>query len=141
MRIYTDGSCLGNPGPGGWAYGDTPGSVVSGSEANTTNNRMELQAAIKGLESVPDGSGPTVVTDSSYVKNGVTKWAAAWQRNGWRLSGGGAVKNRDLWELLVDLSTRKGARWEWVKAHSGDVMNEAVDAQARNMALTLHVHD
>jgi ribonuclease HI len=99
---------------------------------------MELQAAIKGLEAVPDGSVPIVVTDSSYVRNGVTKWAGAWKRNGWRLSGGGAVKNRDLWEILVDLSERKGAQWEWVKAHSGDAMNEAVDTQARKMALHLH---
>lgn len=135
LRLYTDGSCLGNPGPGGWAFGATPETIVSGHERETTNNRMELTAAIKALESVEDLSGPVVVTDSVYVKKGVTEWSPAWAARGWRLSGGGEVKNRDLWERLVGLSQRKAASWEWVRAHSGHPLNEAVDTRARQMAM------
>jgi ribonuclease HI len=130
-RVYTDGSCLGNPGSGGWACGSTLDDIISGSEDSTTNNRMELTGAIRALESF--GADIVVVTDSTYVRNGVTKWAQTWVRNGWKTSGGGQVKNRDLWERIMSLIT-PATSWEWVKAHSGEPMNEAVDSAARAQA-------
>ncbi len=132
--VYTDGGCSGNPGPGGWAYvmqWDGQESRASGGEAATTNNRMELRAVIEALKAVGARAlaGPVQVhTDSTYVKNGITTWIQRWERNGWRTSAKAAVKNRELWEQLRELTKRLSVGWHWVTAHSGIVLNEACDA-------------
>ena len=137
MNMYTDGSCLGNPGVGGWAAicvsdKDNVFFKVAGSDSHTTNNIMELTAVIRGLERY--GSGPVkVYTDSKYVMDGITKWIKGWKRNGWKTSTGGTVKNRSLWEQLDKLVT-EFVTFEWVKAHNGDRWNEEVDALARKCA-------
>lgn len=138
--VYTDGACSGNPGPGGWAWAMADGSAEGyGGEPSTTNNRMELIAAIEGLGTVKAkmasgelASGEVEVrTDSQYVKNGVTSWIASWKRNGWRTASKAPVKNRDLWERLDALSSELGARWTWVEGHAGVELNERCDALAR----------
>lgn len=129
-RIYTDGACSGNPGPGGWAWASSKDHGASGGEPATTNNRMELTAV---LRAVADNPGLiTVVMDSTYVKDGIQKWSQAWRRNGWMTKAREPVKNRDLWEPLVDLIDARGPEVElaWVKGHSGDPMNDLVDAMA-----------
>lgn len=137
MKLYTDGSCLGNPGSGGWAAicvndRDEVFFKVSGGDSHTTNNIMELSAVIRGLERY--GSGPVrVYTDSKYVMDGITKWIKNWKKNGWKTSTGGQVKNRSLWEQLDGLVTQF-VTFEWVKAHNGDKWNEAVDTLARDTA-------
>lgn len=138
-RLYTDGSCLGNPGPGGWAYilvGDGRPIEESGGEAQTTNNRMELLSAIEGLGATPLESSVVVVTDSTYLRQGMTSWTRSWQRNGWRTSTGGAVKNKELWQALLQLCSRRRVTWQWVKAHvteekGGDVYNHRCDELAQ----------
>jgi len=131
LRVYTDGACSGNPGPGGWAWASSPDHHDSGGEADTTNNRMELTAVLRALES---NVGPlTVVMDSTYVKDGLEKWTAGWVRNGWRTRSGDPVKNRDLWQPLVAARDARPAGeldFEWVPGHSGDVMNDLVDGLA-----------
>lgn len=137
VRLYTDGACLGNPGPGGWGVlveGDGASRELSGGEAHTTNNRMEIRAAIEGLRAMDDGAVVTVVTDSTYVKNGITSWIRGWKRKGWRTSSGSDVKNRDLWEALDGEVARREVRWEWVKGHAGHPGNEAADALASREA-------
>jgi len=140
MNLYTDGSCLGNPGVGGWAAicvsdGDKVFFKVAGSDSYTTNNIMELTAVIRGLERY--GDGPVkVYTDSKYVMDGITKWIKGWKKNGWKTSTGGAVKNRLLWEQLDKLVT-EFVTFEWVKAHNGDHWNEEVDTLARNSSQIL----
>jgi ribonuclease HI len=136
--IYTDGACSGNPGPGGWGavltYGDVKASGHGGEPA-TTNNRMELMAAISGLEALTRPADITIWTDSTYVKNGITTWVKNWQRNNWRTADKKPVKNEDLWRRLVDLDTRYKPQWKWVKGHAGDPGNERADELARQGAV------
>jgi ribonuclease HI len=139
LFAYTDGACSGNPGPGGWGVllVAREGEAVlrerelSGGEALTTNNRMELMAAIMALESLTRASEITVVTDSAYVKNGVTGWIHGWKRNGWRTAGKDPVKNADLWQRLDAAQARHRVRWEWIRGHDGHAENERADALAR----------
>ncbi|CAN7280124.1 ribonuclease HI [Pseudoxanthomonas sp. LjRoot168] len=137
VSIHTDGSCLGNPGPGGWAallrYGEKEREVVGG-EAQTTNNRMELMAAIAALEVLTEGCQVTLHIDSQYVRQGITEWMPGWVRRGWKTAGGDPVKNRDLWERLHAATARHRIDWKWVKGHNGDPDNERVDALARTAA-------
>ena len=138
VSIHTDGSCLGNPGPGGWAallrYGEKEREVVGG-EAQTTNNRMELMAAIAALEVLTEGCEVTLHIDSQYVRQGITEWMPGWVRRGWKTAGGDPVKNRDLWERLHAATGRHRIDWKWVKGHNGDPDNERVDVLARNAAV------
>jgi ribonuclease HI len=137
VEIHTDGACLGNPGPGGWAallrYNATEREVAGG-EAQTTNNRMELMAAIMGLESLSRPCSVTLFTDSQYVRQGITEWLPNWVRRHWKTAGGDPVKNRDLWERLHTAAGRHTIDWRWVKGHSGDPDNERVDQLARAQA-------
>lgn len=138
VEIHTDGSCLGNPGPGGWAavlrYQGRERELAGG-EALTTNNRMELMAAIMALETLSEPCRITLQTDSQYVRQGITEWMANWVRRNWKTAGGDAVKNRDLWERLHAACQRHAIEWRWVKGHSGDPDNERVDSLARNEAI------
>ena len=138
VSIHTAGSCLGNPGPGGWAallrYGEKERELVGG-EAQTTNNRMELMAAIAALEVLTEGCRVTLHIDSQYVRQGITEWMPGWVRRGWRTAGGDPVKNRDLWERLHAATGRHTIEWKWVKGHNGDPDNERVDVLARNAAV------
>jgi ribonuclease HI len=140
VRINTDGACLGNPGPGGWAallrYGEREREVAGG-EAHTTNNRMELMAAIMGLETLTEPCEVILITDSQYVRQGITEWMPGWVRKNWKTAGGGAVKNRDLWERLHAATLQHKIEWRWVKGHSGDPDNERVDVLARDQAIAL----
>lgn len=133
IKIYTDGACSGNPGPGGWAaviiYGTTEVSI-SGNEADTTNNRMELTATIKGIEEIGDNSDLELYTDSKYVKDGITTWIYNWKKNGWRTANKKPVKNIDLWQHLDKIIEKKNIQWKWVKGHSGDKYNDLVDSMA-----------
>ncbi|GAB3732565.1 ribonuclease HI [Luteimonas pelagia] len=138
VEIHTDGACLGNPGPGGWAallrYGSRE-RELSGGEAATTNNRMELMAAIVALETLTEPCRVDLTTDSQYVRQGITEWLPGWVRRQWKTAGGGAVKNRDLWERLQAACARHRIAWHWVKGHSGDPDNERVDQLARDEAV------
>lgn len=139
LFAYTDGACSGNPGPGGWGVllramdGDTviKERELSGGDASTTNNRMELLAAINALESLTRPSAITVVTDSAYVKDGVTKWIHGWKRNGWKTASKKPVKNAELWQQLDAAQARHQVVWEWVKGHAGHPENERADELAR----------
>lgn len=133
--IYTDGACAGNPGPGGWAAVLVRGGCyeeLGGGEARTTNNRMEMRAALEGLRAVRPGERAHVVTDSKYLHDGISRWIHAWKRRGWRKADGNEVLNRDLWEALDALCWRPGASvtWEHVRGHSGHTLNERCDAIA-----------
>jgi ribonuclease HI len=136
---FTDGACSGNPGPGGWGVllqardGDTilKERDLKGGEAETTNNRMELLAAINALETLGKATAITVVTDSAYVKNGVTSWIHGWKRNGWRTAAKKPVKNADLWQRLDEAQARHNVTWQWVKGHAGHPENERADELAR----------
>lgn len=132
ITAYTDGACSGNPGPGGWGVlieSDPPKRMCGGDPA-TTNNRMELQAAIEALSALPEGTAMTVHTDSQYVKNGVTTWVHGWKRNGWKTAARKPVKNQDLWQRLDALAEARDVRWAWVKGHAGDPGNEEADRLA-----------
>ena len=139
LFAFTDGACSGNPGPGGWGAllqardGDTVlrEREQSGGEAATTNNRMELMAAIMALESLTRPSIITIVTDSAYVRSGVTEWIHGWKRNGWKTSTKKPVKNAELWRRLDEAQARHDVTWEWVKGHAGHPENERADALAR----------
>ena len=139
LVAYTDGACSGNPGPGGWGVlllakeGETvlKERELSGGEAETTNNRMELMAAISALETLTRPSQITIVTDSTYVKGGVTQWMFNWKRNGWKTADKKPVKNEDLWRRLDEAQARHRVNWEWVKGHAGHAENERADALAR----------
>ncbi len=139
LVAYTDGACSGNPGPGGWGVlmlAREDGVVIKertlmGGEANTTNNRMELMAAISALEALTKPSEVTIVTDSAYVKNGITDWMAGWKRKGWRTAGGPPVKNVDLWQRLDAAQGRHQVVWKWIKGHAGHAENERADELAR----------
>jgi ribonuclease HI len=133
VEIFTDGACRGNPGPGGWAVllrmADKE-RELSGGEAPTTNNRMELTAAIRGLEALKKPCRVELHTDSNYVRDGITKWIHGWQRNGWRTADRKPVKNAELWQELLDAAKPHRVAWHWVKAHSGHPENDRVDALA-----------
>lgn len=134
VAIWTDGACSGNPGPGGWGAILTFSGVekeLSGGEAATTNNRMELLGAISALEALTRACAIDLHTDSQYVRQGVTGWIHNWKRNGWRTADRKPVKNEDLWRRLDEATTRHDIAWHWVKGHAGDPMNERADALAR----------
>ncbi|MEN5209513.1 ribonuclease HI [Stenotrophomonas terrae] len=138
IEVHTDGACLGNPGPGGWgALLRYKGHEreLSGGEGHTTNNRMELMAAIMGLETLSEPCNITLFTDSQYVRQGITEWMPSWVRRNWKTAGGDQVKNRDLWERLHEATQRHQIDWRWVKGHSGDPDNERVDQLARDAAI------
>ena len=133
VEIFTDGACRGNPGPGGWAAllrtGDKE-REISGGEKLTTNNRMELRAAIEALRALKRPCRVELHTDSNYVRDGITKWIHGWKRNGWRTADRKSVKNAELWEELHDAAARHEISWHWVKGHSGHPENDRVDALA-----------
>lgn len=132
--IYTDGACSGNPGPGGWGAILMSGGhrkELSGGEAQTTNNRMELMAAIMALEALKRQSNIELHTDSNYVKNGITQWIHGWKRNGWRTADKKPVKNAELWQRLDELRQSHNVDWRWIKGHAGHVENERADELAR----------
>ncbi len=139
LFAYTDGACSGNPGPGGWGVvlEAWDGGVLvrsrelSGGEAPTTNNRMELMAAIAALEALTRPSEIAIVTDSAYLKDGITRWIHGWKRNGWRTAGRKPVKNDDLWQRLEAAAARHRVSWHWIRGHSGHEQNERADALAR----------
>jgi ribonuclease HI len=139
LFAYTDGACSGNPGPGGWGallIARDDGKVVRtremfGGEPMTTNNRMELTAAIEALEALAKPTEITVVTDSSYLRDGIMRWLAGWKRNGWKTADKKPVKNEDLWRRLDAAAARHEVRWGWVRGHAGHPENEAADALAR----------
>ncbi len=137
VSIHTDGSCLGNPGPGGWAallrYNGRE-KELSGGEVQTTNNRMELMAAIMALETLKEPCAVTLHIDSQYLRQGITEWMPNWVRRNWKTAGGEAVKNRDLWERLYLATQPHRIDWRWVKGHNGDPDNERVDLLAREQA-------
>ena len=138
VEIATDGACKGNPGPGGWGVVLRAGGHekdLSGGEPLTTNNRMELMAAIRGLEALKKPSRVTLSTDSRYVMDGLTKWIKGWQRNGWKTADRKPVKNADLWQELLDASAPHRIEWVWVKGHAGHPDNERADVLASNAAV------
>lgn len=137
VELFTDGACLGNPGPGGWAALLRWGVVekmLAGGEATTTNNRMELMAAIAGLEALKRPCTVQLTTDSRYVQQGVEQWLAKWRANGWRTADKQPVRNQELWERLAQACARHRIRWAWVRGHSGHPENERVDRAAREQA-------
>ena len=143
VEMFTDGACRGNPGPGGWAVLIRSGATekeLSGGEALTTNNRMELLAAIRGLQALKRPCRVDLHTDSIYVRDGITRWVHNWQRNGWRTSDKKAVKNAELWQELIGAAARHKVEWHWVKGHSGHPENDRVDALACAEADEQRVH-
>ena len=137
IKIYTDGSCLENPGNGGWAaiiIDDEKKTQIKGSKKNTTNNQMELLAPIEALKKIPKGSKIEIFTDSKYVKSGITEWIHNWKKNGWKTADKQPVKNKELWEELDLLANEFEISWNWVKAHSTDELNNEVDLIAREAA-------
>ena len=140
IEVYTDGSCLGNPGKGGWAFLVNNEGVISsrsGFSTDTTNNQMELTAAIKAIEFLINYEEIRIYTDSNYVKNGITSWITNWKKNNWKTASKNPVKNKDLWERLDKLNYLKKIEWKWVKAHETNKLNNKVDLLARQSAETL----
>lgn len=137
VTLITDGSCIGNPGPGGWAailrYGDRK-RELSGAEARTTNNRMEMTAVLHGLKALKEPCSVTVETDSQYVKNAVTKWIHRWERKGWKTASGEPVKNKDLWLDLQSAASEHELKWVWVKGHADHADNNRCDRLAKDEA-------
>ena len=137
VNIFTDGACSGNPGPGGWGvlmlWGEEEKEIYGG-ELDTTNNRMELMAAIRGLESLKHGMKVRLYTDSTYVKDGITKWIHGWKKNGWKTAAKKPVKNQDLWQMLEKAISEHDVEWHWVKGHCGHPENERADELARRGA-------
>ena len=134
IRVFTDGACRGNPGPGGWGaliLHDQDEFSLWGGEKETTNNQMEMTAAIKALEYFKESSNISLTTDSSYVKDGIEKWISGWKKNGWKTAAKKPVKNKELWIELDDLIARHNITWEWVKGHAGNTYNEKADYLAR----------
>jgi ribonuclease HI len=133
VRVYTDGACRGNPGPGGWGailrYNGAE-RELSGGEPETTNNRMEMTAAIRALEALTEPCRVDLYTDSAYLRNGITEWLDGWRAKGWRTANKKPVKNQDLWQTLDALRQQHDVRWHWVKAHAGHPENERADALA-----------
>ena len=137
IKIYTDGSCLENPGNGGWAaiiINNGQKTNINGSKQNTTNNQMELLAPIEALKKIPKGSKVQIFTDSKYVKSGITEWIYNWKKNGWKTANKQEVKNKDLWTELDILANEFEISWNWVKAHSTDELNNEVDLIAKEAA-------
>ena len=137
IKIYTDGSCLGNPGNGGWAaiiIEDEKITRIKGSKKDTTNNQMELLAPIKALKKIPKGSNVQIFTDSKYVKSGITEWIHKWKKNDWKTANKQPVKNKELWNELDNLTKKFEIKWSWVKGHSTDTLNNEVDLIARQAA-------
>ncbi|MBW2162997.1 MAG: ribonuclease HI [Deltaproteobacteria bacterium] len=134
VHIFTDGACSGNPGPGGWGamlQYDKQRKCIKGWSRNTTNNRMELLAAIRALETLKRACDVIITTDSKYVKQGITEWIFAWKRRGWQTAAKKSVKNKDLWQALDSLCRFHKVRWEWTKGHAGHEENELADQLAR----------
>ena len=144
VEAFTDGACLGNPGPGGWGallrYGGRE-RELSGSDPATTNNRMELMAAIQALEALSRPCAVDLYTDSRYVEQGIREWVPRWRSNGWRTADRKPVKNQDLWERLSSAAARHTVTWHWVRGHDGHVENERVDVLARDAALSVGSSD
>lgn len=144
IEMYTDGACRGNPGPGGWGVllrnGESERTLYGG-EPETTNNRMELTAAIEGLAALSEPCRVELTTDSEYVRRGITEWMQAWKQRNWRTAARKPVANRDLWERLDAISSAHDVRWHWVRGHSGHVDNERVDALANQAIDELHKED
>ena len=142
LNLFTDGACLGNPGPGGWAailqYGEHEKTLVCGWD-DTTNNQMELMAVISGLEALKRPSHLTIVTDSRYVMDGIQKWLAGWKRNGWKTAAKKPVKNVELWQRLDAALQPHTAQWQWVKGHAGHSENERCDQLASEEASRRHI--
>lgn len=141
VTLFADGSCLGNPGPGGWAAllvternGERHERELVGADSATTNNKMELTAVIEGLNALKVPCDVEVVTDSNYVVKGMTEWVHGWVQRGWKTSQKKPVENQDLWRALMDAAARHTVRWQWVRGHAGHVENERVDALARAAA-------
>ncbi len=137
LKIWTDGSCLGNPGPGGWGFIATDGKNVAercGGEKNTTNNKMELTAVIKALTAAKKHAEVEIHTDSQYVKNGMESWIKNWKAKGWKTADKKPVKNKELWQQLDELASNIKIHWVWVKGHAGEEFNERVDDLARTSA-------
>ena len=137
IQIWTDGACSGNPGPGGWGVlliAGTRRKELFGGDPDTTNNRMELMAAIEALNALKKASAVTLHTDSTYVKDGLTKWIHGWKKNGWKTAAKKPVKNKDLWIALDEACQRHEIKWVWVKGHAGDEGNEKADELARRGA-------
>ena len=134
-KIYTDGACSGNPGPGGWAAiiieNNEVKDMIYGNEKNTTNNKMELLAPIKAIEKFKKKSEISIMTDSNYVKDGITIWIKKWEKNGWKTASKKPVKNKDLWKKLKDLSSKHSIKWIWVKGHAHNKYNNIVDELAQ----------
>jgi len=138
IKIYTDGSCIGNPGKGGWAaiiIIDGEKKIITGRKDNTTNNQMELLATIKALQEIPRESEIEIFTDSKYVKNGITEWILNWKKNGWKTAAKKEVLNKALWLILDEETEKHNVKWSWVKAHSQDELNNEVDLLAREAAI------
>tara|TARA_B100000378_G_scaffold63473_1_gene47483 strand:- start:737 stop:1162 length:426 start_codon:yes stop_codon:yes gene_type:complete len=137
IKIYTDGSCIQNPGNGGWAaimLINNEKKAISGFKKNTTNNQMELMAAIEALKKIPIGEEVQIYTDSKYVKMGITEWIKKWSQNNWKTSSKKKVKNLELWKELSSISKKHKIKWLWIKGHAGDPINEEVDALAKKAA-------
>jgi ribonuclease HI len=137
IKIYTDGSCIKNPGNGGWAaiiFINNEKIVITGNKENTTNNQMELMAAIEALKKIPTGQKVQVYTDSKYLKMGITEWIDKWLQNNWKTSSKQKVKNLELWIELNEISKKHKIEWFWVKGHAGNLINEEVDALAKKAA-------
>ena len=137
IKIYTDGSCIKNPGNGGWAaiiFMNNKKIAITGNKKNTTNNQMELMAAIEALKKIPTGQKVQVYTDSKYVKLGITEWIEKWSQNNWKTSSKQKVKNLELWTELNEISKKHKIEWFWVKGHAGNPINEEVDTLAKKAA-------
>ena len=137
IKIYTDGSCIENPGNGGWAaiiFMNNEKIAITGNKKNTTNNQMELMEALEALKKIPNGQKVQVYTDSKYVKLGITEWIEKWSQNNWKTSSKQKVKNLELWTELNEISKKHKIEWFWVKGHAGDPINEEVDTLAKKAA-------